>query len=282
MLWIILLIIGICFLGLIFQFWLVILSTVIGGTFWGTTGGIIGFLVGCFLQATQEKKFVRSRRRHDNYYTHSNQVPYNITRLKPIIELVSYYTTFPDQTWSTDKVSYVKNAFQAECKDETDLRLLKNLLKERGVDLSQILRGVLSIASDYETRITIFKMCCQGLNYNDYNDRDMERILTNLAMHLQLHAFHYQTIINMFKSHYEDNSNYRNEESNTTSLSDAYRILDLSETNDQSAVIKAYRKKMMQYHPDKHPNASDLEKEKLNEKVSEIQKAKERILKALS
>ncbi|MCF8999608.1 DnaJ domain-containing protein [Acinetobacter nectaris] len=280
MLWIIILVLGICFFGLILQFWLVILSTVLGAFFWGTTGGIVGFIVGCFLQTNSQKK--RINLYQSQQYYQQSQAPHDITRLKPIIELVSYYTTFPDQNWSSNKVNYVKNTFRSECRDENDLTLLKDLLKERRLDLAQILREVLTI-SDYETRITIFKMCCQGLNYNNYNDTDMERILVNLAANLQLHILHYQTIIDMFKSHSNQQGgyNYTNNENYTTSLADAYQTLGISETTDQAAVIKAYRKKMMQYHPDKNPNASETEKEKLNEKVSEIQTAKERIIKSL-
>ncbi|MCF9034120.1 DnaJ domain-containing protein [Acinetobacter nectaris] len=280
MLWIIILVLGICFFGLILQFWLVILSTVLGAFFWGTTGGIVGFIVGCFLQANSQKK--RINLYQSQQYYQQSQASHDITRLKPIIELVSYYTTFPDQNWSSDKVNYVKNTFRSECRDENDLTLLKDLLKERRLDLAQILRDVLTL-SDYETRITIFKMCCQGLNYNNYNDADMERILVNLATNLQLHILHYQAIIDMFKSHSHQQGgySYTNNENYTTSLADAYQTLGIAETTDQATVIKAYRKKMMQYHPDKNPNASEAEKEKLNEKVSEIQTAKERIIKSL-
>jgi len=61
------------------------------------------------------------------------------------------------------------------------------------------------------------------------------------------------------------------EEENEISLNECYEILDLDIENEytQKEVVKAYRKKAIQYHPDKH---DDSEKEKYSELFKSLNK----------
>ena len=61
------------------------------------------------------------------------------------------------------------------------------------------------------------------------------------------------------------------DEEDEISLDDCYKILDLNieETYTQKQVIKAYRKKAIQYHPDKH---DDSEKDKYSELFKTLNK----------
>ena len=53
-------------------------------------------------------------------------------------------------------------------------------------------------------------------------------------------------------------------------MADYYQILDIQRTATQEEIKKAYRKKAVQYHPDKNPGNKDAEK-----KFKEISEAYE-------
>lgn len=68
------------------------------------------------------------------------------------------------------------------------------------------------------------------------------------------------------------------EESRRPKERTVFDILGAKETDSTSLIKSKYRKLVLQFHPDKHPNISNTERKKMEQKLREIQEAYQQIL----
>ena len=68
------------------------------------------------------------------------------------------------------------------------------------------------------------------------------------------------------------------EESRRPKVLTVFDILEVKETDSTSHIKSKYRKLVLQFHPDKHPNLSEKERKKMEQKLREIQDAYQQIL----
>ncbi|MFK8044848.1 MAG: DnaJ domain-containing protein [Crocinitomicaceae bacterium] len=102
---------------------------------------------------------------------------------------------------------------------------------------------------------------------------------------LSMHSFHYSGQQQNGREQYERRSNqqqYRRRSSSTTSLSQAYKILEITPEASEAQIKKAYRKLAVIYHPDKVMNMGENYQQSAKEKFQKIQAAYEQIKTARS
>lgn len=292
MIWaIVIIFLGLFFLGLLVSFWKIIALTTIGVLVGGPVGGVIGFILGLvvsFVGNTPKQQQFQSQNTHQtNNGSHADSAV-NITWLTPIIRLVSQYARFNGAGWTPEKVTFVKSIFEEYCDSEADLKYLRELLKENNINSEEQIGIILAQNIDYAMRFRIFELCAQAINFNTISDRSMEQALTHLGRHLGISEVDYQNIIHLFKTRDGQNNNqeqYTNNDSRQQSassrLKEAYELLGVAVSATKEEVIKAYRLKMMHFHPDKNPNVTPEVREVLTQKSIELQEAKEKIVRHL-
>lgn len=287
MLWIIILIIiGFFAFGFLQVFWKVILCTILGSLIGGPVGGIIGFIVGVFLQSKSNKNFAENNSidGSNTDYDSNNQQQSTITVLEPVIRLVCYFILHKDRNWTSEKVAFVKDIFKNDCETSDDMEFLKNIIKEKQMNKDYWVSRLNQLQLDYQLKLKVFEMCATALNFNEYRERDIANILEKFGTELRLNYDDIQQVIFLYqsKNNYDQNNHQSNPQQHLSILQSAYSTLDLPVGSTKEEVIKAYRKKMMQYHPDKNPNVTEAVQEMLNIKSREIQNAKELILSHLT
>ncbi|SDB84821.1 DnaJ domain-containing protein [Acinetobacter boissieri] len=284
MVWaIIVIFVAVFFLGLLVSFWKIILLTAIGSLIGGPIGGVIGFIIGLFVSSSkiQKKKVTSSTWQNTQGQRYNNEV--TIEWLAPIIHLVSHYAKFQGQPWTSQKVNFVKSMFESYCKSEQDYIYLRDMLKQKDHAIQRQIDSILQQQLDYDSTLEIFKLCAQALYLNDLSDQSMQVVLADLAERLWLKQHDYQAIINLFKTHRQQDFNdsaYRQHNS-SHALNEAYTCLGVSNRATKEEVVKAYRIKIMKCHPDKNPNATSEEKEKLTQQSIALQEAKDLIVRHL-
>ena len=90
----------------------------------------------------------------------------------------------------------------------------------------------------------------------------------------------YKNIINSYLKDYgSENSNEENSyQKSSSNLDKAYILLEINKFATKSKLMTAYRKKMMQYHPDRNPNVTEEVRNLLNQKTHEINEARDLIM----
>lgn len=90
----------------------------------------------------------------------------------------------------------------------------------------------------------------------------------------------YKNIINSYLKDYgSENSNEENSyQKSSSNLDKAYILLEINKFATKSELMTAYRKKMMQYHPDRNPNVTEEVRNLLNQKTHEINEARDLIM----
>ncbi|MBF7687473.1 DnaJ domain-containing protein [Acinetobacter rathckeae] len=284
MIWaVIIIFIAVFFLSLFLSFWKIIVLTVIGSVIGGPIGGVIGFILGlCISQSGKEKARISgTQRNRQNQQYYDGDV--TIKWLTPMVHMASYYAKYQGQPWTSQKVNFVKSMFESYCKTEEDYIYLRDTLKQNDHAIQRQIHLILQQQLDYDSKLEVFKLCAQALYLNDLNDQIMQVVLTDLAEKLWLRQQDYQAIINLFKTHHQQDfngSSYR-QQGSSSALNIAYTRLGLSTTATKEEVVKAYRVKIMKCHPDKNPNATAEEKEKLTQQSIELQEAKDLIVRHL-
>ena len=293
-------VIGLALLGMVIEFWKVVAATIIGTLFAGPVGGVIGFIIGLVTHNTSKNKQIESVSDSKQNSTPRQEAPFsahqsqgsqssssqsNITieSLIPIIRLVCYFSLKQDGQWTTDKVQYVKKTFEEACETSEDFELLQTLMKSKDQNEDEIIQQFIQMRPDDDLRQNVFLHCAMALNYNDYSDHDMERILIKLGRQLNLHESVFKNIINGFKrsSHQQsqDRSQHRQSQSkNSSQIEWAYGILELNKNATEKEVQRAFRVKISQYHPDKNQNVTETVQQLLNQKSRELQEARDLLL----
>jgi DnaJ like chaperone protein len=89
----------------------------------------------------------------------------------------------------------------------------------------------------------------------DNDDEELRRTIDNL---------------NKDKSNYSDKESFHHKENHQLSLFQAYKILEISSNSTIEEIKSAYKKKMMEYHPDRVSNLGQELKNLATKKSKEI------------
>ncbi len=281
--------VGLFFLGLIIQYWFIVLATVIGTMLFGVKGGIICFIVALvirnLIRSNQYKNAVDDQNTTYNHVNHqASQSEITIQSLIPVIGLISYFCLKKDNQWTSDKVKYVKGLFEDACETQADFQLLQQIMKEKSHADYQLIQQFLAMQPDYSLRYKVFVSCSTALLYDDFSDAGLDSVLTKLGQQLNLNTNDYREVIESLKTNAHQQQHSNNNTRHSTSqdqLAWAYNVLELNRQATEAEIKKAFRQKIAQYHPDKNQNVTEEVQQLLNEKTVDLQKARDIIMNSL-
>lgn len=190
-----------------------------------------------------------------------------IQLLEPIVSLVCYYCT-EGGGWSSEKVSFVKNEFQEYCKNDSDLLLLRNMIKQKHSNVHKLIVSFESLGVDEDGRNTTFVLCVKAImmNKNDVNASEIVDLAKKIKPEVGL--------FNKIMSDLFSEENNRSDNNQDDEAEWAKNILGLEGSITEREVMDAFRKKARAYHPDRNPNVTDEVMVFLNQKLDELNTAR--------
>lgn len=287
MLWILAIFVGLLILACAISYWKVVLFGILGTIIAGPIGLVIGILLGIFIHhlTTTEVTKVNDveekiHPKSDNTSTTNDDSSFN--EIIPAIRLVCAYAQY-NNSWTKDKVRFVKSVFEPECTTQKDLERLREILKESPHNIISSIQLILKINPSYEYKFVLFQCCAQVLDYNSISDEQIINALSYLGEKLSLNDSDYMRVIEQYIHDHQDHEssdqqNRRDYQHHSSKLDEAFKLLELDKSASKNDVIKAFRKKIMQYHPDRNPNVTETVAEFLTQKSIELTEAKELIL----
>lgn len=143
-----------------------------------------------------------------------------------------------------------------------------------------LIKTILEKEPTYRYKFKLFESCAEIFNYNEFPDNTIINVLTYLGKLLGINETVYKNIINSYLKDYgSENSNEENSyQKSSSNLDKAYILLEINKFATKSELMTAYRKKMMQYHPDRNPNVTEEVRNLLNQKTHEINEARDLIM----
>jgi DnaJ-domain-containing protein 1 len=194
--------------------------------------------------------------------------------------LICSYAKYNNTSWTKDKVVFVKSLFESECETQKDTDILCELLKEEPHNIYPLIKTILEKEPTYRYKFKLFESCAEIFNYNEFPDNTIINVLTYLGKLLGINETVYKNIINSYLKDYgSENSNEENSyQKSSSNLDKAYILLEINKFATKSELMTAYRKKMMQYHPDRNPNVTEEVRNLLNQKTHEINEARDLIM----
>lgn len=262
------------------QYWRIAVPVIIGMMLGNVFGAFVGLLVGLWLQQNRHQQrttehLTESETRTD---THSS-----FLTILPLVRLVAYYTNYGNQAWSSEKVRYVKNLFIQYCQNQQDIQILQQSLKEPFGSYPQLIDAVMRMSFHESARLDIFMMCATGLAFNGLSEQRFVQILLHLGESLRLNGMAVQSAIQQLRQQfYSYQQQQQADYSSSDALRQAYQLLGVADNAGVDEVKRAFKVKIMKYHPDRHPNASPAELEQLNQKTIALQNARDLILQSIS
>jgi len=225
----------------------------LGWAFFGPLGGILGFVLGSFL----DNENVNSQFRKENNVTTTGDFAVSLLVLVASVMKA-------DGKVLRSELDYVKAYFIrtfGESAAGEAIMLLRDLLKQ-DIDIKAVSMQI-KTRLDYASRLQMLHFLF-GIANADYRVQAEEiNILRILSGYLGISMKDYESIKAMF---YDD-------------IESAYKILEVDPSASDEEIKKAYRKMALKYHPDKVAylgedirKAADEKFQKVNESYEKIKK----------
>lgn len=265
---------------------------------------IARFLLAQPARAVQEHNQQQSSQQH--YQTGG------ISHLYPLIDTLTAFAT-ESQGWTSEKVKYIKWLLRHDLNSEQDFADLRERLKRppqhTQLQLLSRLREGISSSNDAEFVVTVIGMI---LVLNRLGQDQIGERLLQLAQFFQLNQAQFDQVIDSVFQQLDDDaeaeqathgaeqeqtgsSGYSDQDqhssgreqasqsTHSTELFQACQTLGLEPQQLTSeAIQKAYRLKMKDYHPDRHPDLSPAIQALLIEKTQALNAARDLLMRLIT
>lgn len=223
----------------------------LGWAFFGIIGGLAGFALGSFLEASESKTQINSKA--------TTRGGYAMTLLVLVAAVMK-----ADGKVLKSELDYVKayftKLFGLESAKEA-LLILRDLLKQN-IPIDEVCRQI-KANMDYSSRLQLIHFLFGVSKADDHVDLVEINLIERIANLLGISNADFNSIKNMF---YEDTDA-------------AYKILEIDANATEEEIKKAYRKMATKYHPDKVSYLGEDFQKAANEKFQKVNEAYEKIKK---
>ena len=234
------------------------LGATLGWTFAGPIGGILGFVVGSFIDefALNEKE-----EDHDKKATSAtNSGDFEISLL-----VLAAIVIKADGNVNQKELHYVRNTFIGMYGAERAgraFKIFKGIIQSDKINTQQVCMQI-NQHMNHASRLQLLHFLFNVAKADGaVSESEMQKINT-ISGYLNINSFDYNSIRAMF---------YKEADS-------AFKILEIEKTVSNEEVKIAYRKMVKKYHPDKLRGLGDAHIKGAEEKFRQVQKAYEHIQK---
>lgn len=231
-----------------------------------TGGSPLGFLIGFLIgHAFDQNRFTRSRtyqNRYSNSYQHIQQTFFKATFL------VMGHIAKADGRVSEREILTARSIMaQMNLSNAQKQQAISffNQGKQTNFNLAECLDELLRVCYNQQLLLNLFFEIQQQITFADLNTATAQdavarerkqRILRTIGQRLGLGSFQYNYTQQQRANNDSYSSSYRQQHSSshntkTSTLTEAFLLLDIKETANKHEIKRAYRKKMSQHHPDK-------------------------------
>lgn len=255
----------------------------IGGFTFGPLGGILGYMLGGFIEnmakGTNEGD-PRASGHHGPYRQNATQDDINVALTVLIASVMK-----ADGNVTHSELDYVKKFLlrnYGEEKGKQLLLILRDLVKpEARYDLDKICDQI-KYNTDYTTRFHmvdfLFGIAAADGTYASEEDAVLRRIARRLGINQSDFISIYSRHVNGGYGGYSSGGNSSNSSSYSSNTRiDPYEVLGVNPTATNDEIKKAYRRLAMKYHPDKVEGMGEEVKKQSEEQFRKINEAYEQL-----
>lgn len=221
----------------------------------------------------------------------ANEAQHNAFKnLYPLIDLYTYYALEGKRSWTPAKIQFIKTVL-SPLNDAEKLLLRDRLKHVSNLSLSILIDGVKqAVSNNPAARPEITYVIARMLVIDQTPHASIERKINDLGLSFGLSCDEIgriiSTAIHASEESYQSgesqqgHQDYQQQAATNSSTEWACDILELSQAEISTARIQqAYRKKMQEYHPDKHHGLPEAIQKLLHEKTQDVNKAKDILIK---
>lgn len=244
------------------RFGIPILGAFIGGVSGGIAGGVIGFIIGFFIEYLNSQDDPEASKEQPRQQGQSRG-GYNETDIFAswLLTLIAAMMN-ADGSAMKSELELVKRMLirtYGEYKAQEYLLKLRDLLKQHH-NIPEVCRNLRNRVS-YGQRLELLHVLFKISNADNHINRQEMDMLVFIGNHLGISSHDFGSLRAMFE----------------VSADSDYLILEVDSNATEEIVKKAYRKKAMEFHPDRVVGLNEAEKKVANEKFLRVQKAYENI-----
>ncbi len=239
------------------------IGAIIGFSFRGFVGAVIGFVVGSILDSFFKYNNQRGAGRVFGGGVSSNSVSPGDFELN-LLSLASIVIK-ADGKVQQSELDYVRQYFvQAYGKDRANatFRTFNEVIKKREISAQRICQFIRPRLS-YEVRLQVLHFLFAIANSDGHVSTAEQQVLYEIAKYLQIFRKDFESIQAMF----------------VKSADDAYKILEIEKNATNEEVKKAYRQMAKKYHPDKLQHMDEAYQKGAQEKFTKVKEAYDQIQK---
>lgn len=238
------------------------IGAIIGFSFRGFVGAVIGFVVGSILDV-----FFQNNKRHSARELFERQSSNSVSPGDFELNLLSLASIVikADGRVKQSELDYVRQYFvQSYGKERANatFRTFNEVIKKREISAQRICQFIRPRLS-YEVRLQVLHFLFAIANSDGNVSSAEQQVLYEIARYLQILRKDFESIQAMF----------------VKSVDDAYKILEIDKSAGNDEVKKAYRKMAKKYHPDKLQHMDEAYQKGAQEKFTKVKEAYEQIQK---
>lgn len=223
----------------------------LGWVFGGPIGGLLGFLVGSFVDESAT----------GNRYVSNETTPgaFGVSLLVLVAAVMK-----ADNKVLKSELEYVKQFFKIQFGRESTreaMMLLRDLLKQ-DIPLKDVCSQI-AHNMDYPSRVHLLHFLFGVAGADGKYETSEVNVISKIAGYIGISAGDYASIKNMF----------------IPDTDSAYKILEIEPNATDEEIKKAYRKMALKYHPDKVSHLGEEFRKAADEKFKKVNDAYEKIKK---
>lgn len=235
-------------------------------------GGPIGALLGYWVGGTVGKK---TGRPSQNFGNSSYKQHILFTNLLALMAAVIKADRKIRDSQKKEMNNILNQMFDL---DREDIRMSKRVFRKflnQSLDLDRITRKFVEVSDKKMRLVTVEILFRIAMADQEFHPRE-EEVIKRISRDLGLSDYEYRAI----KSRYvvrEESKNYNQKVEPEKNTKKYYDILEVPYDASQEEIKSAYRKLMVKYHPDKYEDIHPVAKELINDKVTQINEAYEKL-----
>lgn len=248
----------------------------LGLMFWGPIGAIAAFVIARLFSSSSSSDGSNGRQQmNENLGVNGSQRDFNISML-----ILSAAVMKADNSLLRSELDYVKRFYVRNFgveRAENYIKMLREILTKE-YDLDKVTSQVRFM--DYSSRLQLLYYLFGIAEADGAINDDELRVLRQIADGLNISGMDYESVKAMFGNgnQYRQQDDYGNyQQSRTSTLEKAYKILEITPEASDDEVKKAYRNMAKKHHPDRVSHLGEDVRKSAEEKLQEINSAYETI-----